>query len=67
MAKTQADEQPRQERTEQPAMAASIGDLEKQTDVAEQAHESKVKQSMFKSLGILDRFLAVWIFLAMYV
>lgn len=32
-----------------------------------EAEERKAPQSMFKSLGILDRFLAVWIFLAMAV
>lgn len=30
-----------------------------------EAGERTQPQSMFKSLGILDRFLAVWIFLAM--
>lgn len=39
-------------------------DIEKQIDASppDEAHE---KHSMFSSLGFLDRFLAVWIFLAM--
>jgi ACR3 family arsenite transporter len=39
-------------------------DLENQTSPSE-THKAKV--SAFKSLGLLDRFLAVWIFLAMAV
>lgn len=40
------------------------------SDVEKQAHQepqqsSCTKQSAFKGLGILDRFLALWIFLAM--
>ncbi|KAJ5679384.1 hypothetical protein N7462_007628 [Penicillium macrosclerotiorum] len=38
-------------------------DVEKQS--TNEAEESTAKQSAFKSLGWLDRFLAVWIFLAM--
>ncbi|KAK9312645.1 hypothetical protein V1524DRAFT_472539 [Lipomyces starkeyi] len=41
----------------------SCGDVEKQQEGG--AEGLVVKQSMFLSLGILDRFLAVWIFLAM--
>ncbi|KAJ5866176.1 hypothetical protein N7534_000729 [Penicillium rubens] len=39
-------------------------DVEKQSEISSPA-EPQEKQSMFSSLGILDRFLAVWIFLAM--
>ncbi|RAK78877.1 arsenic resistance protein [Aspergillus fijiensis CBS 313.89] len=39
-------------------------DIEKQAD-ATTLDSSQVKTSAFKSLGLLDRFLAVWIFLAM--
>ncbi|PYI34531.1 putative arsenite efflux transporter [Aspergillus indologenus CBS 114.80] len=39
-------------------------DLEKQAD-ASTVDSPEVKTSAFKSLGLLDRFLAVWIFLAM--
>ncbi|KUM63068.1 hypothetical protein ACN42_g4011 [Penicillium freii] len=39
-------------------------DIEKQNDTSSPDEPSK-KQSMFSSLGLLDRFLAVWIFLAM--
>ena len=42
----------------------SASDPEKQGNKAE---ETASKQSAFKSLGLLDRFLAVWIFLAMVV
>lgn len=38
-------------------------DVEKQR--ANELEESATKQSAFKGLGWLDRFLAVWIFLAM--
>ena len=41
--------------------AANIGDMESNSTEP----KSVAKQSMFKSLGLLDRFLAVWIFLAM--
>jgi len=40
-------------------------DSEKQGN--DKAEETASKQSAFKSLGILDRFLAVWIFLAMVI
>ena len=39
-------------------------DVEKQADASASDSPQK-KQSAFKNLGILDRFLAVWIFLAM--
>lgn len=39
-------------------------DVEKQGEISSPA-EPQEKKSMFSSLGILDRFLAVWIFLAM--
>lgn len=42
------------------------GDVEKQRDPS-QGVQYQEKQSAFKSLGILDRFLAVWIFIAMAV
>ena len=41
-------------------------DVEKQRD-SSQGEQYQEKQSAFKSLGILDRFLAVWIFVAMAV
>lgn len=41
-------------------------DLESQQDTADN-DSATTKTSAFKSLGILDRFLAVWIFLAMLV
>jgi ACR3 family arsenite transporter len=43
----------------------SPSDPEKQA--ATGAEDSVSKQSAFKSLGILDRFLAAWIFLAMVI
>jgi hypothetical protein len=42
-------------------------DVEKQSDSETAANLGQKKQSAFKSLGILDRFLALWIFLAMLV
>lgn len=44
--------------------AAPACDVEKQ-GASESSEEPQTKQSAFKNLGILDRFLAVWIFLAM--
>ena len=47
-----------------------ISDLEPQTsDLEKQEHEKKSRKrdSAFKSLGWLDRFLAVWILLAMII
>lgn len=41
-----------------------VSDIEKQSD-PNSANEVQEKKSMFSSLGLLDRFLAVWIFLAM--
>jgi ACR3 family arsenite transporter len=42
-------------------------DVEKQSDPETAAGFEQKKQSAFKSLGILDRFLALWIFLAMLI
>jgi hypothetical protein len=42
-------------------------DVEKQSDPETAANLGQEKQSAFKSLGILDRFLALWIFLAMLI
>lgn len=39
-------------------------DIEKQRETSS-PDEPQKKESMFSSLGILDRFLAIWIFLAM--
>lgn len=44
------------------AQAPSTPDVEKQ---ASQSEPPRKKNSAFKNLGLLDRFLAVWIFLAM--
>ncbi|RHZ70329.1 hypothetical protein CDV55_107834 [Aspergillus turcosus] len=44
---------------------AQASDVEKQGESSLPDDEAQGKQSMFKNLGILDRFLAVWIFLAM--
>ena len=41
------------------------GDLEKQT--ISRTKETSPKVSAFRSLGLLDRFLALWIFLAMVI
>lgn len=46
-----------------PAAAAMVADMEKQNDP--KSPKQTTKQSAFKGLGLLDRFLAVWIFLAM--
>lgn len=55
--------------TESPSHTANNGptpacDVEKQS-APEPSGNSREKQSAFKNLGILDRFLVVWIFLAM--
>ena len=42
-------------------------DVEKQSDPETAAGLEQKKQSAFKSLGILDRFLALWIYLAMLI
>jgi ACR3 family arsenite transporter len=42
-----------------------VADMEKQND--HNSPQQTAKQSAFKSLGLLDRFLAVWIFLAMVI
>lgn len=42
-------------------------DIEKQQIRKEESPVSASKTSAFKSLGLLDRFLAVWIFLAMLI
>ncbi|KAJ8101965.1 sodium bile acid symporter family-domain-containing protein [Lipomyces tetrasporus] len=46
-----------------PSCSPSSSDVEKQLDSG--SHEPAIKKSSLQSLGILDRFLAVWIFLAM--
>lgn len=43
------------------------GDLEKHGENGIPQNEVQEKQSAFKNLGLLDRFLAVWIFLAMVI
>jgi ACR3 family arsenite transporter len=46
--------------------ASSKSDLEKQTNqYADESVVNASKTSVFKSLGWIDRFLALWIFLAM--
>lgn len=44
--------------------ATPVCDVEKR-GASESSDEPKTKQSAFKNLGILDKLLAVWIFLAM--
>lgn len=46
-----------------PSASPTTLDIEKQR--TDETEEAMTKQSDFKSLGWLDRFLAVWIFLAM--
>ena len=54
--------------TESNCQTESPRDIEKQSEPETAAgFEQKKKESAFKSLGILDRFLALWIFLAMLV
>ncbi|KAL9632048.1 MAG: hypothetical protein Q9164_005557 [Protoblastenia rupestris] len=48
-----------------PLGSATAQDVEKQPPDSPQASPSSSKTSMFKSLGLLDRFLALWILLAM--
>jgi ACR3 family arsenite transporter len=43
------------------------GDLEKHGENGIPQNEVRSKESTFKNLGLLDRFLAVWIFLAMVI
>jgi ACR3 family arsenite transporter len=47
-----------------PNSEAKTCDIEKQSETTS-PDEPQKKESMFASLGLLDRFLAVWIFLAM--
>lgn len=49
----------------QPQVASSSDNVDVENNSSEEKSASKV--SMFKSLGLLDRFLAVWIFLSMAV
>ena len=57
------------ESSAQPVPVLPSGDLQEPlTGLEKQANEnSSTKVSAFKSLGLLDRFLALWIFLAMVV
>ena len=48
-----------------PLGPATAQDVEKQPPDSPQASPPSSKTSMFKSLGLLDRFLALWILLAM--
>ncbi|TVY28068.1 Arsenical-resistance protein [Lachnellula hyalina] len=57
--------QPQSQSQSQPCAGSS--DVEKQPPVREEGEEDAAKSSVFKSLGWLDRFLALWIFLAMAV
>ena len=43
------------------------GDVEKHGETGIPRNEVQGKQSTFKNLGLLDRFLAIWIFLAMVI
>lgn len=43
------------------------GDVEKHGEYGISQHKIHGKQSTFKNLGLLDRFLALWIFLAMVI
>lgn len=43
------------------------GDVEKYEENGLPQNDVQRKQSAFKNLGLLDRFLAVWIFLAMVI
>lgn len=60
-----ADTEPGSDKTtlHQQPTTPTTSDVEKQR--ANEAEETAAKQSAFKGLGWLDRFLAVWIFLAM--
>lgn len=49
------------------SLTEKSGDVEKHGENGIPQNEVQDKQSAFKNLGLLDRFLAVWIFLAMVI
>lgn len=57
------DPQSRNTTRDDQSTSPTTRDIEKQR--TDEPEESMSKQSAFKSLGWLDRFLAIWIFLAM--
>ncbi|KAJ5201726.1 uncharacterized protein N7498_006389 [Penicillium cinerascens] len=59
----QAEPQPHNTTLDNQSTNSKTKDVEKQS--TNETEESTVKQSAFKGLGWLDRFLALWIFLAM--
>lgn len=59
----ETDPQSRSTTLHDQSTSPTTGDVEKQR--TDEPEESMAKQSAFKGLGWLDRFLAVWIFLAM--